>query len=68
MQKFFAFFSETPVQTHKFLHLTHVPPPRFENFPLDTLNSEQKTSVKKTVDRAGQKPVDRPVDRPVNRR
>ena len=52
------------MQTHKFLHLTHVPPlTPFENLPLDTLNSEQKTSVKKTVDRAGQKPVDRPVNR-----
>ena len=38
-------------------------PPPFENFSLDTLNSEQKTSVKKPVDRAGQKPVDRPVNR-----
>ena len=44
------------------------PPPRFENFSLDTLNSEQKPSAKIPVDRAGQKPVDRPVDRPVNRR
>ena len=35
------------MQTHKFLHPTHVPPTPFENFPLDTLNSEQKTSVKK---------------------
>ena len=35
----------------------------FENFLLDALNSEQKLSVKKPVDRAGQKPVDRPVNR-----
>ena len=29
-------------------------PPPFENFSLDILNSEQKPSVKKLVDRAGQ--------------
>ena len=29
-------------------------PPRFENFSLNTLNSEEKPSVKKPVDRAGQ--------------
>ena len=29
-------------------------PTPFENFSLDTLNSEQKPSVKKPVDRAGQ--------------
>ena len=29
-------------------------PPPFENFSLDILNSEQKPSVKKPVDRAGQ--------------
>ena len=34
-----------------------------ERFSLDTLNSEQKPSVKKTVNRAGQKPLDRPVNR-----
>ena len=49
-----------------------MPPSPFENFLLNTLNSEEKPSVKKTVDRAGQKPVERagqkPVDRPVNRR
>ena len=37
--------------------------PPFENFLLDTLNSEQKFSVEKPVDRAGQKPVDLPVNR-----
>ena len=36
--------------------------PPFENFLLDDLNNEQKPSVKKPVDRAGQKPVDRPVN------
>ena len=36
-----------------------MPPRPFENFSLDTLNSEQKPSVKIPVDRAGQKPVDR---------
>ena len=40
----------------------------FENFSLDTLNSEQKPSVKKPVDRAGQKLVDRAGQKPVNRR
>ena len=35
-------------------------PPPFENFLLDTLNSEQKPSAKKTVDREGQKPVGHP--------
>ena len=35
----------------------------FENFSLNILNSEQKPSVKKPVDRAGQKQVDRPVNR-----
>ena len=34
-----------------------MPSPPFENFSLDTLNSEQKPSVKKPVDRAGQKPA-----------
>ena len=38
------FFSETSVQSHKFLHLT--PAPHFENFSLNTLNSEQKPSAK----------------------
>ena len=40
-----------------------MPPSPFENFSLNTMNSEEKPSVKKTVDRAGQKPIDRPVDR-----
>ena len=31
-----------------------MPSPTFETFSLDTLNSEQKPSVKKPVDRAGQ--------------
>ena len=44
-------FFETHVRSHKF-YLTHAPP--FENFSLDALNSEQKPSVKKPVDRAGQ--------------
>ena len=35
-------------------------PPSFENFSLDTLSSEQKPSLKKLVDRAGQKPADQP--------
>ena len=35
------------------------PLPPFENFSLNTLNSEEKPSVKKTVDRAGRKPVNR---------
>ena len=39
-----VFFSETPVRSQKFSHLTHAPP--FENFSLDTFNSEQKPSVK----------------------
>ena len=38
------FFSETSVQSHKFLHLTHAP--HFEIFSLNTLNSEQKPSAK----------------------
>ena len=38
------FFSGTSVQSHKFLHLTHAP--HFENFSLNTLNSEQKPSAK----------------------
>ena len=44
-QKFDCFFfSETPIRSHKFQHLAHGPP--FENFSLDALNSEQKTSEK----------------------
>ena len=44
-QKLFCVsFSETSVQSHKFLHLTHAP--HFENFSLNTLNSEQKPSAK----------------------
>ena len=39
-------------------------PPPFENFLSDTLNSEQKLSVKKPVDRAGQKPVGQKTGRP----
>ena len=63
LQKVFLlfFFSEIPIQSHN-VNTSPMPPP-FENFSLDTLNSEQKTSVKKPVDRAGQKPVDRPVNR-----
>ena len=34
-------------------------PLSFENFSLGALNSEQKPSVKKPVDRAGQKPANR---------
>ena len=40
-----------------------MPPSPFENFSLNALNSEEKPSVKKPVDRADQKPVDRPVKR-----
>ena len=39
------------------------PMPPFENVSWDALNSEQKLSVKRPVDRAGQKPVGRPVNR-----
>ena len=44
-----------------------MPSPPFENFSLDALDREQKLSVKKPVDRAGQKPVDRAGQKPVDR-
>ena len=44
-KNFLRFFSETSTRSHKFYHLTYALPP-FENFSLDTLNSEQKPSVK----------------------
>ena len=77
LKKFFAFFFAQNFfcvffwdSRAKSQILTPHPCPSspFEDFSLYTLNSEQKPSVKKPVDRAGQKPVDRPVDRPVNRR
>ena len=40
-----------------------MPSPPFENFSLDTLNNEQKPSVKKPVNRADQKPVNWSVNR-----
>ena len=52
----FFFFLRLPSKVKNFN--TSLMPP-FENFSLDTLNSEQKSSVKKPVDRAGQKPVNR---------
>ena len=62
MQKLFCvFFSETPHPESRIL-TPHLCPPPFENFLLDVLNSEPKLSVKKPVDRAGQKLVDWPVN------
>ena len=55
---FFAFFFLRPPSKVTNFNTSPMPPP-FENFSLDTLNSEQKPSVKKPVDRAGQKPVNR---------
>ena len=55
------FFLRPPSKVTNF-NTSPMPPP-FKNFSLDTLNSEQKLSVKKPVDRAVQKPVDRPVNR-----
>ena len=61
-QKFFLRFILRPPS--KVTNLTPHPwPPFFENFSLDALNSEQRASVKKLVNRADQKPVDRPVNR-----
>ena len=57
-QKFFAFFLR-PLSKVTNFNTSPMPPTAFENFSFNTLNSEQKPSVKKTVDRAGQKPVNR---------
>ena len=55
------FFSETSVQSHKFLHLTHAPP--FWKFFIKYIEQWTKTLCKKTGWPSGQKPVDRPVNR-----
>ena len=57
---FLRFFILRPPSKVTNFNTSHMPPPPFGNFSLDTLISEQKPSVKKPVDRAGQKPVDRP--------
>ena len=73
-QKFFCiFFLRPPSKVTNFNtspqiltpHLTSLRKfsPPFWKFFVYTLNSEQKLSVKKTVDWAGQKPVDRPINR-----
>ena len=67
-QTFFCVFFLRPSSKVTNFNTPPMPLPPFENFSLNTLNSEEKSSVKKPVDRAGQKPVNRPVDRPVNRR
>ena len=51
---FFCFFSETPLKVTNFNTSPMPPSPPFENFLLNTLNNEQKPSVKIPVDRAGQ--------------
>ena len=50
---FCVFFLRPPAKVTKFNTSPMPQPPSLENFSLDTLNSEQKPSVKKTVDRAG---------------
>ena len=60
-KNFFAFFFWDPRLKSQIL--APYPSPPFENFSLNILNSEEKPSVKKSVDRAGQKPVDQPVNR-----
>ena len=62
-QKFFCVFFQRPPSKVTNFNISPMPLPTFENFLLDTLNSEQKSSVKKPVNRAGQKPVDGPVNR-----
>ena len=55
-KKFCPFLSETPSSEVTNLNTKPMDPLPFENFSLDALNSQQKNSVKK------------PVDRPVNQR
>ena len=59
LQNLIVFFLRLPSGVTNFNTPPTLPFP-FENFLLDALRSEEKPSVKKTVDRAGQKPVDRP--------
>ena len=61
-KRFFLFFLRPSSKVTNFNTSPMPLPLLFENFSLDTLNSEQKP-VKIPVDRAGQKPVDRPVNR-----
>ena len=61
-QKFFCVFFLRPLSGVTNFNTSPMPP-LFRKLLLDELNSEQKPSVKKPVDRADQKPVDRPVNR-----
>ena len=61
-QKFFEFFFRDPRLKSQIL-TPHPCPTPFENFSLNTLNSEEKPSVKKPVDRTG-RPTGRPAGQP----
>ena len=54
---FLSFFVRPPSKVTN-IDTSPMPPPPFENFSLNTLNIEEEPSVKKPVDRAGQKPID----------
>ena len=58
-QKLLCVFFLRPRPKSQILTLHPCPPPTFENFSLNIVNSEENFSVKKPVDRAGRKPINR---------